>query len=250
MEIYDKFAKIYSTGHYPEYSRKMADLLPDLLGDLGIHPKKILDLACGEGEFAISLADLGYDITGLDISERMLNRARQKAQNRDLDVRFLQADMRNIPFEDEFDLVTCWYESLNYLLTEEDLRKTFLGVKKALREDGAFIFDVNTIYALSVKWQEVTCHVQREDDEVFEVHRTEYNQEEKTATLHITAFLNQEVGWQKISETHKERGYPLERIEELLKESGFEEISCFDDPYELTTPDEESGRVWFTARKQ
>ncbi|MFP3953905.1 MAG: class I SAM-dependent DNA methyltransferase [Candidatus Bipolaricaulota bacterium] len=249
MSVYDGFAGVYATGDYPEYSRKVAELLPDTLGNLGLRPRTVLDLACGEGTFAVEVAKLGYDVTGYDRSEKMLARARTNANCEEVEVKFQQGDMRNIPFREGFDLVTCWYDSINYMLTEEDLEKTFSGAARALKDGGAFIFDMNTIYALAVQWQERGCYVQRSDEDIFEVHQTEFDRTKEIATLNVMAFAKEEDCWRKVSETHRERAYPLEKVEELLHSSGFEEVSVFGDPSTLTEVERKSGRAWFVARK-
>ncbi len=249
MNVYEGFARVYATGDYPEFSRKMAEVLPDMLGNLGLHPQSVLDLACGEGAFAIALSELGYTLTGYDRSERMLEWARKKANSAGVDVGFKQGDMREIPFRDQFDLVTSWYDSVNYMLTEEDLWKTFSGVHSALHDGGAFIFDMNTLYSLSVMWQERNCYVQRNDDDVFEVHRTDFDEESEVATLEITAFVKKEFGWERTTEMHKERAYPLKRVREVLRDVGFQEVFTYGNPTELTPVEETSGRVWFVARK-
>jgi len=247
---YDKFARVYATGHYPGYSLKMAELLPDMLAKFSFRPETVLDIACGEGAFAVSLAKIGYEVTGYDASEEMLKWARERASREEVDVNFIQGDMRDIPFKHDFDLVTSWYDSINYLLEQRDLEKTFDGVFNSLRDNGAFIFDINTIRSLSVDWQETQCYVQRNDEEIFEVHRTNYKKKKKIANLHITAFLKEENGWERIDETHKERAYPLEILKNLLFQSGFDRVSLFDDPFKFTSPEEDSSRVWFVAIKQ
>ena len=63
----------------------------------------ILDVGCGTGRHSIELTKRSYQITGIDLSEAMLQKAREKAEAQKLDIRFKQADARNLPFESEFD---------------------------------------------------------------------------------------------------------------------------------------------------
>jgi SAM-dependent methyltransferase len=65
---------------------------------------KILDVGCGTGRHSIELAKRGYNVVGIDLSESMLNRAKEKALAENLTVTFQQYDARNLPFENEFDL--------------------------------------------------------------------------------------------------------------------------------------------------
>jgi SAM-dependent methyltransferase len=187
--LYGEFAPVYARGPYPEYSRTIASLLLRVLRKFTISPRDLLDLACGEGTFAVAMARRGIHVIGIDQSHDMLKLARQRARRERVGVRFLHMDMRSLQFINEFDLVTCWYDSLNYLLKPDHLKKTFSGVFRALRRGGLFIFDMNTIYALSVFWQQYPCRVQQDTDDIFEVARPRYDARRRTATMDITAFV-------------------------------------------------------------
>jgi ubiquinone/menaquinone biosynthesis C-methylase UbiE len=128
MNIYERFAYSYAKGAYPQYSAKMAELLPSVFERFGVKPQTILDLACGEGAFAVAMAKKGFHMTGVDLSPPMLQLARERAEKENAKVEFLLQDMRHLTFEERFELVTCWYDSLNYLLQLEDSEKAFAGV--------------------------------------------------------------------------------------------------------------------------
>src|SRR4030042_6407587 len=132
MSIYEKFAYFYTKGPYPQYSERMAELLPSVPERFGVKPQMLLDLACGEGSFAVAMAKEGVQMTGVDLSPHILQLARERAKKENVSVEFLLQDIRSLPFEERFDLVTCWYDSLNYLLELENLEKTFAGVYGAL----------------------------------------------------------------------------------------------------------------------
>jgi 2-polyprenyl-3-methyl-5-hydroxy-6-metoxy-1,4-benzoquinol methylase len=98
MSIYNEFAYVYHQGPYPAYSLRMAELLPAVLDRFGCHPQALLDLACGEGSFAITLAKQGKQVTGVDASTRMLQIARIKAAEGGVNVQFIEMDMRSLDF--------------------------------------------------------------------------------------------------------------------------------------------------------
>ncbi len=250
-ENYSKFAQVYTAGSYPEYSRFMAERLPDTLGRLNYRAKNILDLACGEGTFALEAEELGFKVTGVDKSEDMVEIARKKASRKDSGANFLQGDMRELNLDPEkFDLVTSWFDSMNYLLTEFDFKKALETAHDHLRNDGFFVFDVNTIYGLREEWQREECYVQRDDSEVFEIHRTSYSQSRQIAELKITFFRSEGGKWERHEEVHKERGFELGRIKDLATDAGFEVRAMWDDLEEFAPPTEESGRVWMALRKK
>ena len=248
MRIYREFARFYARGPYPEYSRTMSQLLPRVLERFGAKPETVLDLACGEGTFAVELARRGYRVTGVDLSPEMLELAREKAREAGVTVEFLQQDMRSLDLPWRFDLVTCWYDSLNYLLEHEDLLKTFANVAEVLNPDGLFIFDMNTRYALSVGWQRHPAYVQQDTMDLFEVHRPSYDYERDIATLRITGFIKEEERWCRIDEEHRERDYTLVEIREALRQAELLELACWENLREMSEPKPDSYRVLFVAR--
>jgi len=250
MNIYEKFAYFYARGPYPQYSERMAELLPSLLERFGVKPQNILDLACGEGSFCVSMAKNGFQVTGIDLSPHLLQFAREKARKENVNVEFILQDIRTLPFNERYDVVTCWYDSLNYILELEDLEKVFAGVSRALKGGGIFIFDMNTIYGLAVHWQRHPCYVQQDTSELFEIHRTNYDFERNIATLRITGFMKKGKVWVRVEEEHKERGYSLSEIRQSLKKAGLQELACWGNLQKMNEPEPESGRVWFVTRKE
>ena len=250
MHIYDTFAVTYTQGPYPRYSLQMAEILPHVLTRLGHWPRTLLDVACGEGAFAVHMAGQGYAVTGVDLSPRMLEIAQERARLASVAVEFVQQDMRALDLPGRYDLVTCWFDSLNYLLTADDLTRAFRGVCEALAEDGLFLMDMNTLYGLAVEWQRNACYVQQDTPDILELHRPSFDHETGIATLQIDGFLRDGARWLRYSEVHQERGYPLAEIRACLDEAGLEEVACWGSLREYTPPQPQSGRVWFAARRQ
>lgn len=101
--------------------------------------KKILDLACGHGRHAITLAKRGYKVAGFDQSQLFLDKARKKAKN--LNVKFIQGDMRNILLKDKFDCVYNFFTSFGYFSDKDNL-KVIKQVYKLLKPKGKFLLDI------------------------------------------------------------------------------------------------------------
>ena len=153
MSIYQRFALFYQRGPYLRFSQELAEsVVPEYLDLINFHPVDLLDIACGEGSFAVVMAAAGYRVSGVDQSAEMIALARERARLASIQVDFSVEDMRNLQFVEEFDLVTCFFDSLNYLLTVRDLQAAFHGVFAALRPGGYFIFDMNTVHGLVVNW--------------------------------------------------------------------------------------------------
>lgn len=108
---------------------------------------RVLDLCCGSGQLAATLAARGWDVVGLDASAGLLDRARAGAPR----ARFVRADARDLTApevvratgETPFDVVVSAFDSLNHLLDPVDLAAVFRGIHARLRPGGALLFDLN-----------------------------------------------------------------------------------------------------------
>lgn len=143
--IYQGFASVYdelmSHAPYDQWTKWIETSLPE--------KGRILDLACGTGEISIRLAEKGFEVTGIDLSEEMLSYAQQKVSSNQ-PILFLQQDMREITgFDGQFDAVAICCDSLNYLKTKNDVIETFKSVFRVLKPEGILLFDVHSSYKIA-----------------------------------------------------------------------------------------------------
>ena len=102
---------------------------------------KILDVGCGTGRHAIELTKRGYNVTGIDLSESQLSRAKEKAEKESLKINFLRQDARNLSFDKEFDIAIMLCEGGFPLMETDEMNYEILqNVSKSLRNPGKFIF--------------------------------------------------------------------------------------------------------------
>jgi SAM-dependent methyltransferase len=101
----------------------------------------VLDLACGTGRQAIELSRRGYEVVGFDLSLAMLARAGDEAQARNVKMNFVQGDMREMVFEEQFDGIYCWNTAFGYF-DEEKNAQVVDRVHHALKAGGLFLLDV------------------------------------------------------------------------------------------------------------
>lgn len=132
--------------------RAVADAAPradaGLRASDGQPPLHVLDACCGTGNVALRLARLGYQVTGVDQSEAMLDVAMAKAteavEARQIavqSVNWLCQDVRALALPAPVDAAVCLYDSINYMLTLPDLAAAIQAVAGALKPGGLFVFD-------------------------------------------------------------------------------------------------------------
>lgn len=103
--------------------------------------KRILDLGCGTGGHAIELASRGFHVVGVDRSAEMVEICRTKARGAELDIRTIQADIREIDLDSSFDAAVLMFAVLGYQPTNQDVLKTLIGARRHLEHGGALVFD-------------------------------------------------------------------------------------------------------------
>ncbi len=137
--LFENYARKYDEENFVQGTVGECDFIEqELLGDKTRH---ILDVGCGTGRHAIELARRGYRVTGIDLSEAQLRRAREKAAEAGVDVDFQRYDARELPFDGEFDAAIMMCEGGFPLMETDEMNFAILqGVTKALRSPATFIF--------------------------------------------------------------------------------------------------------------
>jgi SAM-dependent methyltransferase len=225
--IYAEYAPIYDAIGQGRFSARMAAWALAWLAEQGMHqPARVLDLACGTGEATLIFAAAGCEVTGVDLSAAMLDIARGKARDAGYDITYIHGDMRELRIENEkwrirpswdstlsqfsifnsqFDLVTCFYDSLNYLIDDGDLDRVCASVARALRPGGCMVFDLNTA-AEYATWDERDC-VTHDGRDCLVYNQLSYDLETCLATGRIVWFVRELDRWWRGEETHVERAW-------------------------------------------
>jgi SAM-dependent methyltransferase len=114
---------------------------------------RILDLACGHGRHALELARRGFRVTGLDLSEPSLAEARETAAAAGVKLELVHGDMRELPWEREFDAVLNLFTAFGYFADRADDERVLAQVERALRPGGSFLLDVVSLFVLARGFQ-------------------------------------------------------------------------------------------------
>jgi len=137
------FGPLYLTvyGHRDDAeARRNAPRISKLLS---LRPRsRVLDLACGDGRYARAFSSMGHRVTGLDLSEDLLEEAKQRSPGLPGAPTYLRADMREIPFFAQFDAVLSLFTSFGYFDERVDDEKVLEGVERALVPGGRLLLDL------------------------------------------------------------------------------------------------------------
>jgi len=260
MEAYTDFARVYDTFMDETPYEAWSEFLTDVLKEFGIEKGElVLELGCGTGSLTELLEDAGFDMIGIDNSMEMLNIAMEKRANREKaeedneedekkDILYLCQDMREFELYGTVKAVVSVCDSLNYLLSEEDLLETFRLVNNYLDPGGIFIFDFNTVYKYAEVIGDTTIAENREECSF--IWENYYHEEEQINEYDLTIFVKEEAEtFRRFTETHYQRGYTLAQMKRLVEESGMEFIRALDaDTREEVTKDSE--RIYVIAKEK
>jgi len=192
----------------------------------GCRPNLILDLACGTGIPTLLLARDGYRLFAVDRSEAML--AVLAAKVGDFDIRLVRSDIRDFTLPEPVDAAVCLYDSVNYLLTADDLVRCFRAVYRCLKSDGVFVFDMNTIHGLATYWGDRRST--RDVEDVHSIWDTSYDPETRISSLRLTFTVRPRRRNEPAPvyvEVHEERGYSIPEIGGCLQKAGFQRNDFF-----------------------
>lgn len=238
---YDPLAWVYNKHWGPRYTEKVLPVVERLiLKDLSADAR-ILDLCCGSGQLAQKLLERGFRVTGLDGSDEMVRIARENAGAGE----FIVDDARRFRFECTYDAALCLFDSLNHIMTFDELISVFRNVYSVLQDSGVFLFDLNMEEGYKARWRG-SYHIV-EDDHVCLV-RLGYRAEEKMGESQVTVF-RLDGQWRCSHLTLLQRCYSQEEIESALEDAGFTNVTIYDGQRDLQLAGKGAGRAFFVCRK-
>jgi SAM-dependent methyltransferase len=271
---YGLLARVYDRLMEEMPYRKWLRFLAECFARYG-KPERIVDLGCGTGNLAIPLAQAGYRVLGIDLSEDMLAVARRKAEGVRLPaggaLAWSRQDMRSWQAEEPADCVFSFCDCLNYVLDEDGIRRVFRQTFAGLRPGGLFAFDVHAPARMPV-YAEEQPYVWDEDGLAC-IWTCEYDPDRILVEHRLTFFVREEAGgeeggagagpspgegsgdrsggdgrYARFREVHRQRAYMPDFLSDELRRAGFTVLDrCAD--FGWHPPDDESERLFFVARK-
>ena len=256
---YSAFAYVYDEWMDNVPYDAWAEYLTGLLRENGVSEGIVCELGCGTGQMTRRLAAAGYDMIGIDLSEEMLDVAREQEYGMSYEVAedadpaekadettvgdeefsepsilYLQQDMRSFELYGTVSAVVSICDSMNYITSEEDLLQVFRLVNNYLEKDGVFIFDMNTEYKYKELMGDTTIAENRE--EISFIWENLYDEEQKLNEYALTIFAKTEQEeedgeaplYEKYEEVHLQKAYSLEDVKRLLAEAGLQFVAAYD----------------------
>ena len=245
MNAYQNLAASYDRLTNDVDYKSWVDFAHAILEKEGLTVRTVADLACGTGSATRILAEMGYQVTAVDLSEEMLTEAMDKCCDLDNLPAFVHQNLAELRLPRAVDMAVCFLDSLDYILDPADCEAAIRRAYKALNPGGIFIFDVNTPQKLRAMDGQVFLD---EDDDVYCVWRGEFDEDTNICSYGMDLFQREGEVWHRSFEEHREYAYSIEQLKGYLKAAGFTKIQVWADR-EFCAPREGEQRVWFQARK-
>lgn len=243
---YKNFAYVYDTFMDNIPYEEWSDYLIHLFSTFHITSGTLVELGCGTGTMALLMNKAGFHIIGIDNSEDMLTIAADKTYDRD-NLTLLLQDMRELELGIRADGIYCVCDSLNYLLSTDDLLLSFQRVKEHLVSNGIFIFDLKTLYFYQeILGDQIFCDHQKDCSYTWE---NSFFEEDYINQYDLTIFTraNGSPLFERFCETHHQKAYLLSEIVDLLEQAGLEYVKAYD-AFTEEAPHEKSERIYIIAR--
>ncbi|MGQ9695639.1 MAG: class I SAM-dependent methyltransferase [Thermodesulfobacteriota bacterium] len=228
--FYDRLARVFDV--MTDWPKRLAYEMPFIQKVLDEHEaRSILDIACGTGWHAITLAQKGYRVVGSDASSEMIRQAKANAARMGLKISFVVANFMELDkFSEEFDALLCLGNSLPHLLSKKALGQTFRQMRLRLKPFGVLILH-NLNYDLRVKKKPRFFSANGNEDSLI-WRFADYGK--KFITFHTALFVKsrdakdaQKISWMVEVNSTKQRPLLRRELQTLLEKSGFRNMKFF-----------------------
>ena len=245
--MYERYAEVYDESGQIGFSLRMLQYLDGVLERHPATGHSMLDLACGTGTVALAFAQRGWEVYGVDASQAMLRRARTKAAQMRQTLALSRQDMREFVLPRPVALITCLYDSLNYMLTLSHLRQVLMRVAQTLLPGGLFLADLNTRYALEQVWGNNTFF--SEGKNLAMIMDSSWYPLTELSKVHVVGFLRQENGlYDRFDEEHIEAAHADVGVRSALTDAGLSVEASYE-CFGFDPPLADAARILWVSRK-
>lgn len=222
-KLFENYAEQYDKEIFTQGTAAECDFIEKELGyDKSL---RIVDIGCGTGRHSIELTKRGYSVTGIDLSEAQLKRARKKAAEENLNIEFIQCDARNLTFTNEFDAAIMICEGGFPLMETDEMNYDILkNVTKSLKNTAKLIF--TTLNGLFPLYNSINDFHDTVDSSQGAAHYKSESFDLMTfRDSNLTTFVDDDGSEHQIE--CSERYYMPSEITWLLKSLGYTKIEIF-----------------------
>ena len=246
MKIFDTYALYYDLLYKDKDYAGEVNYVEKFIKQYNPGAEKILDLGCGTGKHDFILAEKGFGVTGLEMSENMINTANENLKlkkNNSSGLQFIRGDIRQTELEEKFDVVLALFHVFSYQTSNSDTVQTLKNVRQHLKPDGLFIFDF--WYGPAVLTERPEPRMKKLENEVIKIERFAdphlHINENIVDVKYLVKITEKKTGTvREINETHKMRYFFIPEINLLLDEYDMKAIHF----EEWMTSEELSDKSW------
>jgi SAM-dependent methyltransferase len=248
QDLFDVYALYYDLLYKEKDYRSEVDYVHNLISKYCPGAKSLIDFGCGTGRHDILFAQKGYDVIGVDLSEKMISLAKINTTDK---LNFLQGDVRNIRLNKEFDIAVSLFHVMSYQNANLDIENFFETAKIHVKDGGLFIFDC--WYGPAVLLDRPVVRVKRLENELIKLVRIsepEIHPNENYVEVHFDIDVTEKKTGKHSStkELHMMRYLFYPEMELFTIKSGFK-IVCFEEWLTGKLPGFSSWYVVFVCKK-
>jgi glycine/sarcosine N-methyltransferase len=231
VPLYDRFADY---DRFIQWEKRLAYELPLIERILSAHrAQRILDVACGTGQHAIALASQGYEVTGADLSQGMIEQAKANAAAQANHPQFLVAGFGELASKTEsrYDALLCLGSSLPHVLTEDTLREALADFATVLRPGGSLLIqnrNMDAVVAQRARWMAPQATRDGEREWLF-LRFYDFNADGNLTFNVIALQRTGQEPWQQRIDATTLRPWLRDELVHAIREAGFEQIICYGD---------------------
>ena len=233
MSVFANYARYYDLLYRDKDYIGEAQFIHQLIQNHAPNAQSILELGCGTGNHAMLLAKEDYHIYGIDLSEEMLQQARDRLSNLTPDLAshltFSSGDIRHIRLNQKFDVILSLFHVISYQTSNEHLQATFATVKEHLKPGGIFIFDC--WYGPAVLSELPTVRIKRLENDEIQITRIaepEVYPNDNLVDVNYQVFIKDKNNGSvdELQETHRMRYLFRPEVTLFLNSLGFTVVDC------------------------
>ena len=222
----DSYSYFYDQVYKDKNYKKEAAALSEIFRKSGRNVDTILDLGCGTGNYSFPLVKNGFQVTGVDISADMLNKAKEKRSNPSAPD-FILGDVRNVRLNRKFDAIIMMFAVLGYQIENKDIVSSLTTARIHLDKGSLFLFDV--WYGPGVLYNKPSERIKlispAKDEKIIRIASGNLDINKNICTVKYDfLFIRKKKLVDEIREEHKMRYFFPKEIEFFLENTGFELI--------------------------